>query len=227
MASARTIAPAQDATLNADRAMTSQDETPQTDAPPSDTPPSGRKRLLLFLLAITPVLAIVALLFWGQLRTGGNPGGVLVHEESSESQVAVRDAPDFAGFDLVSGLPVNAEGLHGHIVMVDFWSSWCAACRIEAAALAQVYNEYAGAPVEFVGIAVWDRPADAVEHIERYAVSYLNILDERGATAVSYGVRGVPEKFFIDAEGRIVRKLIGPVSAEEIRSILDSLLAAS
>ena len=207
--------------------MTSPDATPQTDAPLSHTSASGRRRLLFFLLTITPVLAIVALLFWGQLRTDGNPGGVLEHEESSESQVAVRDAPDFAGFDLVSGLPVNAEGLRGSIVMVDFWSSWCAACRVEAAALAQVYSEYEGAPVEFVGIAVWDRPIDAVEHIERYDVAYLNILDERGATAVSYGVRGVPEKFFIDAEGRIVRKLIGPVSAEEMRSILDGLLAAS
>ena len=207
--------------------MTYPDATPQPDEPPSHTSASGRRRLLFFLLTITPVLAIIALLFWGQLRTGGNPGGVLEHEESSESQVAVRDAPDFAGFDLVSGLPVNAEGLRGSIVMVDFWSSWCSACRVEAAALAQVYSEYEGAPVEFVGIAVWDRPIDAVEHIERYDVAYLNILDERGATAVSYGVRGVPEKFFIDAEGRIVRKLIGPVSAEEMRSILDGLLAAS
>ena len=207
--------------------MTSPDTTPQADAPPSHTSASGRRRLLFFLLTITPVLAIIALLFWGQLRTGGNPGGVLEHEESSESQVAVRDAPDFAGFDLISGLPVNAEGLRGNVVMVDFWSSWCAACRVEAAALAQVYGEYEGAPVEFVGIAVWDRPIDAVEHIERYDVAYLNILDERGATAVSYGVRGVPEKFFVDAEGRIVRKLIGPVSAEEMRSILDVLLAAS
>ena len=70
--------------------MTSPDETPQTDAPPSDTPASGRRRLLFFLLSMAPVLAIIALLFWGQLRDDGNPGGVLVHEESSESQVLVR-----------------------------------------------------------------------------------------------------------------------------------------
>ena len=227
MASARTIAPVQDATLNADRAMTSSDDTPQTDAPPSDTPASGRRRLLFFLLAMTPVLAIIALLFWGQLRSDDNPGGVLVHEESSESQVPVREAPWFGGYDLVSRGRVDAEDLRGRIVMVDFWSSWCVACRIEAADLAEVYREYDSAGVEFVGIAVWDRPADAEEHIERYDVTYLNILDPRGTTAVSYGVRGVPEKFFLDAEGRIVRKLIGPVSAEDLRSILDGLLRAS
>ena len=176
---------------------------------------------------MTPVLAIVALLFWGQFRTGDNPGGVLVHEESSESQVAVRLAPWFGGYDLASGQRVESDDLRGRVVMVDFWSSWCAACRIEAAGLAQVYREYDGAPVEFVGIAVWDRPADAGEHVEDYGVTYPNILDPRGTTAVSYGVRGVPEKFFLDAEGRIVRKLIGPVSAEDLRGILDGLLAAS
>ena len=193
----------------------------------SGAPASGRRRLLFFLLSMAPVLAIIALLFWGQLRTGGNPGGVLEHEESSESQVLVRLAPWFGGYDLVSGRQVDVDDLRGHIVMVDFWSSWCAACRIEATDLAQVYREYEDAPVEFVGIAVWDRPTDAADHIEGYDVTYLNILDPRGSMAVSYGVRGIPEKFFIDKEGRIVRKLIGPVSAEEMRTILDGLLAAS
>ena len=207
--------------------MTSPDETPQTDAPPDDAPSGGKKRLLFFLLSMTPVLAIVALLFWGQFRSDDNPGGVLVHEEPSESQVTVRLAPWFGGYDLVSGQRVEADSLRGRVVMVDFWSSWCVACRIEAAGLAQVYREYDNADVEFVGIAVWDRPTDALDHIEDYNVTYLNILDPRGTTAVSYGVRGVPEKFFLDAEGRIVRKLIGPVSAEELRRILDGLLAAS
>lgn len=207
--------------------MTSPDETPQTEVTASDAPASGRRRLLFFLLSMTPVLAIIALLFWGQLRSDGNPGGVLVHEESRESQVSVRLAPWFGGYDLASGERVDADNLRGRVVMVDFWSSWCVACRIEAADLAQVYREYEGTPVEFVGIAVWDRPADARDHIEDYGVTYLNILDPRGVMAVSYGVRGVPEKFFIDAEGQIVRKLIGPVSAKEMRTILDDLLTAS
>lgn len=176
---------------------------------------------------MTPVIAIIALLFWGQLRSDGNPGGVLVHEESREPEVLVRLAPWFGGYDIVSRKRLDVEDLRGRVVMVDFWSSWCVACRIEADDLAQVYREYEQEGVEFVGIAIWDRPADATEHIERYDVPYLNIIDPRGAMAVSYGVRGVPEKFFLDTEGRIVRKLIGPVSADELRDILDGLLAAA
>ena len=207
--------------------MTSPDEMPRADESADAAPASGRRRLLFFLLAMTPVLAVVALLFWGQFRSDGNPGGVLVHEEPSESRVLVRLAPWFGGYDLVSGERVDLDNLRGRVVMVDFWSSWCVACRVEADDLAQVYREYDAADVEFVGIAVWDRTADALDHIERYGVTYLNILDPRGTTAVSYGVRGVPEKFFLDAEGRIVRKIIGPVSAEELRGVLDGLLTAS
>lgn len=205
--------------------MTSPDETTQTGVYASGAPASGRRRLFFFLVSMTPVIAILALLLWSQFRGNENPGGVLVHEESSESQVAVRMAPYFGGYDLVSGQQVHLDDLRGRVVMVDFWSSWCAACRIEAPALAEVYREYQGDAVEFVGIAVWDRPAEALDHIEDYDAAYLNILDPRGAMAVSYGVRGVPEKFFIDAEGRIVRKVTGPVTADALRNILDGLIA--
>jgi hypothetical protein len=57
--------------------------------------------------------------------------------------------------------------------------------------------------VEFVGIAIWDDSRDVLRHMERYNVTYPNILDAVGTSAVQYGVRGVPEKFFLDEDGRI------------------------
>lgn len=198
-------------------------------APAPAAPSGGRKRLFYFLASMTPVAALLALLLWGQLRPNANPGGLLEHNDPAEAETALRDAPDFAGFDLVTGAPVSAEALRGRIVVLDFWSSWCAACRAEARALAEVHREYAqaGAPVEFVGIAIWDDAGDALAHIRRYDAAYLNILDPDGSSAVAYGVRGVPEKFFLDADGRIVRKVIGPTSADGLRSALDGLLADS
>ena len=175
---------------------------------------------------MSPVIALIALLAWGQLRPESNPGGLLEHELSGAEQTSVRAAPDLAGFDLVSGAQVSLESLRGKVVVVDFWSSWCAACRAEAADLAAVYLEYIDAPVEFVGVAIWDATGDVLQHIERYGVTYPNILDERGVAAVGYGVRGVPEKFFLDGDGQIVLKLIGPVSDEKLRETIDSLLVA-
>ena len=69
-------------------------------------------------------------------------------------------------------------------------------------------------------------PEASLWHIERYDVPYSNLLDAEGRTAVTFGVTGVPEKFFLDREGVVLRKVIGAVSKEQLRAILDELLAS-
>jgi cytochrome c biogenesis protein CcmG/thiol:disulfide interchange protein DsbE len=182
------------------------------------------RQLVLFLLTIFPFVLLLTLLAWGQLKIDGNPGGLLVHSESGDVDVAVRTAPEFNGVDLVSGLQMDNSVVAGKIVMVDFWSSWCVACMAEAGDLAEVYDEYDGQQVEFVGIAIWDETGDSLRYLNRYGIDYPNIIDARGSIAVIYGVRGVPEKFFIDTEGRIVHKINGSVSKERLREVIDGLL---
>jgi cytochrome c biogenesis protein CcmG/thiol:disulfide interchange protein DsbE len=185
-----------------------------------------RRRFALFLLSMSPVIALIALLVWGQVRTGGIPGASLEYNEPGEESFGAKAAPEFSGLDLVSGGIVDNAAVRGKIVMVDFWSSWCTACLAEAADLALVYTEYKDLPVEFVGIAIWDEPGDIIRYINRFNISYPNIIDSQGSTAVLYGVRGVPEKFFLDSHGIILRKLTGPVAPERLREIIDSLLAS-
>ena len=196
-------------------------------ATPQPVSPSRRLRtVVLYLASVSPVLLLIALLAWGQVRSGGAPGGVLVHDEAGEGFVMQRAAPGLSGVDARSGTALDFEDMAGQVTVVYFWSSWCVACRIEAADLAAVYREYAGQPVEFIGIAVWDETGDVVRHLDRFGVTYPNIVDERGMRAVSYGAPGVPEKFFVDGEGRIVRKLIGPTPTEQVRAVVDELLLA-
>ena len=182
---------------------------------------------MLFLISMAPVVVLVALLTWGLFRSDADPGGGrLVHNDFSETSVSVRRAPEFGGTDVVTGGIVSNDSVHGSIVMLDFWSSWCVACRAEAADLAETYAEYADMPVEFVGLAIWDDAGSVLRYIERYGVPYPNLLDAEGRTAVTFGVTGVPEKFFLDQDGVILRKVIGAVSKEQLRSILDELLAS-
>ncbi len=183
------------------------------------------RKASLFLLSMSPLIALLALLAWGQLRTGGNPGGLLEYSDSGEQMVTNRPAPEFSGVNVIDGSLIENATMNGKIVMVDFWSSWCVACRAEAANLATLYEEYADSSVEFLGIAIWDQSSDILRHVDRYGISYPNIIDEQGMTAVLYGVRGVPEKFFLDGSGNIVRKLTGPVTPERMRGILDAMLA--
>ena len=181
--------------------------------------------VVLYLASVSPVLLLIALLAWGQVRSGGAPGGVLVHNEAGEAPVVERAAPLLRGTDALSGAPVDLRRMEDTVRVVYFWSSWCVACRVEAEELAALSRAYSDQPVEFVGVAVWDNHGDVVRHLERFDVPYPNVVDELGMAAVRYGATGVPEKFFVDRQGRVVRKLIGPTSTERLTSVLDELLA--
>ena len=181
------------------------------------------RRGWLFLGTTAPVLAIFALLTWAVVQSGGTPGSFGVNSEFGQVRLSPQSAKDFS-LTTLDGATIDLAGLRGKVVMLDFWASWCKPCRDEAPVLSEVYLDYAERAVEFVGVDIWDRRQDAIEYIDRYQITYPNGVDENGAIAINYGVRGIPEKFFIDQDGMIVKKFVGPVDADTLRSTLDELL---
>ena len=181
------------------------------------------RRGWILLASGLPVLALFALLAWASMKSGGDPGGFGVNAEFGQVEVSADQADDFS-LKLMAGGTLTLSELRGKAVMVDFWSSWCPPCRREAPVLAEVYLEYEGLPVEFVGVDIWDVPSAAQEHIDRYNVPYPNGIDADGIIVINYGVTGLPEKFFISPEGTIVKKFVGPMSPSKLRSILNDML---
>ncbi len=181
------------------------------------------KRGWILLGSAIPVAVFFALLVWASTRTGGRAGGVFVNSKLGELRVSPAPARPFS-LELLDGRTVALAGLHGKVVMVDFWASWCPPCRKEAPVLAEVYREYAGQGVEFVGVDIWDRREDAQEFVARYGVPYPNGIDTKGTIAIDYGVRGIPEKFFIGRDGTLLKKFVGPMDAATLRRVLDGLL---
>ena len=181
-----------------------------------------------------PVLALIALLAWASVKSGGTPGGLGVNNEFGQVSINKEAAREFS-LELFSETnnegptlrpTLNLSELRGKLVVLDFWASWCSPCRQEALDLAQVYREFQGAPVEFVGVDIWDGRRDALDHIARYNVPYPNGFDREGVIAIDYGVRGIPEKIFIDRNGETVKKFVGPITAETLRETLNQLLAS-
>ena len=115
------------------------------------------KRGWLLLGSAVPVLALIALLAWASLQSSDKPG---VIDEPRPVPVEPNQARDFS-LELLDGSAVVLADLRGKVVMLDFWASWCAPCREEAPALAQVYGEYQNEGVEFIGVAIWDSHQDA------------------------------------------------------------------
>ena len=181
------------------------------------------KRNLIVVFSAVPIVALFVLLGWAVARSGGNPGGFGINSKFGEVSVESLLAREFAKEGL-DGQEVSLSELRGSVVMLDFWSSWCPPCRQEAPVLAQLYREYEGRNVKFVGVAIWDDPEDVARYVREFGLTYPNVLDERGRIAIDYGVRGIPEKFFIDSEGNMVRKFVGPINVQKLRDTLDGLL---
>ena len=185
--------------------------------------PGAMKRNLIIIASVLPIAAFFALLVWAVAERGGMAGGFAVNDTFGEASVKHRPAPDFTA-QTVDGKTVRLSDLKGRVVMLDFWTSWCPPCRREAPTLAEVYREYQGKNVEFIGVAIWDDPEDVSRFVESFDISYPNLVDARGRIGISYGVIGIPEKFFIDPNGDVVRKLVGPIESETLRDALDALL---
>lgn len=183
------------------------------------------KRWWILLGTAIPVLALLVLLVWASAKSGGNPGGLAVNSELGEVSSSVDFARDFS-LELLNGQTLTLSELEGKIVMLDFWASWCAPCRQEASVLANVYREFSGLPVEFIGVDIWDSLEDARRFVSQFDVPYPTGVDAKGTIAIDYGVRGIPEKFFISPDGAILKKFTGPMNEDSLRTILDGLLAA-
>jgi len=187
----------------------------------------------VFLLSAIPLAGFLALLGWASLKSGANPGGLGVNNEFGQVDISSKPAAEFtltlstgilSSGSLKGGTELSLSDLRGKVVLVDFWASWCAPCRQEAPVLAQVYLEYAGQPVEFIGVNIWDRKQDALDFLDVFETAYPIGVDEAGSIAIDYGVRGIPEKFFIDQRGVVRQKFVGPMQAEALRAAIDRLL---
>ena len=172
--------------------------------------------LLIFL-----VILVIAML--QSSRGGGRPG---VNDTLGEVAVSTEANADFQVTTL-DGESLKLSDLRGSIVMIDFWSSWCPPCRSEAPILAEAYERWSELGVEFVGIAIWDNEDDVADFLTRHGINYPNAIDDDGSIAVEFGVRGIPEKFFVNPDGDIVRKINGPNTAQTLDEVLTQMSDAA
>ncbi len=174
----------------------------------------------------------LGLLAWGVFRASASDstvtGALRVNWEGRVLPLRARPAPELRVALLTGGTPgseIQLAELRGRPVVVNFWASWCQPCRDEAAVLEHFAAEYGPRGVAFVGVNVWDNEQQARAFLEEFGISYPNGTDTRGSAAVEYGLTGLPETFFIDRQGRIVSKFVGPLTDRALRTAVESLLA--
>jgi cytochrome c biogenesis protein CcmG/thiol:disulfide interchange protein DsbE len=110
---------------------------------------------------------------------------------------------------------------------VNFWASWCLACRAEHPVLVDAAKRYRDQGLRVIGVAYQDSRDDARAWIAERGGDWPNVLDVGSHTAIKYGLFGVPETFCVGRDGRILYKQIGPLDRDVIDRWVPKLLAAT
>ncbi|MQF82903.1 TlpA family protein disulfide reductase [SAR202 cluster bacterium AD-802-E10_MRT_200m] len=188
----------------------------------AEHPTSTRSRIKL-VIALVPILAFLILLLVSLFSSNENRGGLVINNSFGDISIQDAEAEDFV-LNLYSGETLRLSDLRGRLVVLDFWSSWCPPCKAEATILAKTYERFRDRGVEFVGVTIWDSEGEALAFIRKYDIKYPNGLDSDGRIAIDYGVRGIPEKFFLDRNGQLIRRYAGPITERQLETVLNELL---
>lgn len=136
-----------------------------------------------------------------------------------------RRAPDFS-LPLLSGSGTfSAHRLRGHVAVLNFWASWCAACRSEAGELRRTSADYRPRGVRFLGVDHRDDRGAARSFARAHGIDFPSVFDPAGEVLSKYGSAGLPSTFVVDRDGRIRYASIGTIDTTALRRGIDRLLA--
>jgi cytochrome c biogenesis protein CcmG/thiol:disulfide interchange protein DsbE len=145
------------------------------------------------------VIALIGLVHSG-LGVGSGHGSI--EEEIGDGHPPVAASSDLPLIGSTGTTSVAA--LRGHVVIVNFWASWCGPCNAEAPVLNRAQQLLSAVGGTVLGVTISDSPQDSLSFLRNHAIGFPSVHDETGAFARSYGLDGLPATFVIDASGRIV-----------------------
>jgi cytochrome c biogenesis protein CcmG, thiol:disulfide interchange protein DsbE len=180
----------------------------------NDVSPGGRR----WLVAL-PLIGFIALagLFLLRLQ-GGDPSKIpsaLIGRPAPPTALPaleglVRDGMQIPGLD--------PSVFKGKVSIVNVGASWGVPCHDEAPLLTDLAKD---PRLQVVGINYKDAPDNARRFLGRYGNPFGIVgVDSNGRGSIEWGIYGVPETFVVGREGTIVYKLVGPVTPENIDSVL-------
>lgn len=175
----------------------------------------GRRRVIV-LAPLVVFLALVAL-FLIRLYSGDPsriPSALIGHPAPQ------TDLPPVAGLErngaAVPG--IDAASFKGAVTVVNVWASWCVPCHDEAPLLMRLAQD---SRFRVIGINYKDEPDNARRFLGRYGNPFAAAgADLNGRAGIEWGVYGVPETFVVGRDARIAYKLVGPITADNINTVL-------
>lgn len=185
------------------------------------------KRALLWGAGAAVLLLL--LVFWGWQR-GWLPTSPSSRLGKPAEEVRRWPLPGYAAPEAtvhsLDGREVRLADLRGRNVVLNFWATWCPACREELPAFQEIYRQAqrGGWNVVFLLVDVGEEDTEVEGFLRREGLDLPVYLDRLGAAAQEYLVRGIPTTFFIDTKGDILDRVVGAMTEEQLRVRLEGML---
>jgi thiol-disulfide isomerase/thioredoxin len=158
----------------------------------------------------------------GEFRfVAGTPAGEVIPAEDRAS------APEFSG-TLLGGGDFSSAELAGDVAVLNFWGSWCAPCRVETPEFQEVYTEVTDDGVQFLGLNVKDQEQFADAFVTSKAITYPSLYDPKGEVALAfrdYPADAIPSTILLDRQSRVAAVYTGEIRQDDLRTVLDQLIA--
>jgi cytochrome c biogenesis protein CcmG, thiol:disulfide interchange protein DsbE len=174
--------------------------------------------MLARVVRITIVVALLALVVTLALAFRRDPHDI-------RTGTIGKPAPAFTLQRLDGSGEVALADLAGKVVVVNFFASWCVPCIQEHPALVRVFERYRTSDVVMLGVNYQESRENGRAYVQRMGMAWPALADDDGRAALSYGVFGPPETFFIGADGVIAGRHIGPIDEATLVNGIETLRA--
>lgn len=185
------------------------------------------------LLAAGTAVAALTLSACGDGASGGSAQTRFVQGKNGVDTVKKdqrQPAPELSG-ESTTGKKLDVADYKGKVVILNVWGSWCGPCIAEAPNFAKVANETKDKGVQFLGINTRDsEKSQATSFEEEHKVPYPSLFDPTGRLMLrfpkgSLNPQSIPSTIAIDRHGKIAARSIGPLAEDDLRKMVEPLIA--
>lgn len=180
----------------------------------------SRRRSITIFIVVSILNAGLLALLWTQLLTPAQNAGQ--NQANAADPLIGHAAPNFTldALSLHTAPAISLASYKGRPVMLNMWNSTCVPCVDEASLLQAQWQRVKSQGIVFLGIDFQDVKSDGLSFLHKYGITYLNVLDATGSTAISYGVSATPETIFINRAGIVVSRVTGQLTEQTLQSNL-------
>lgn len=163
-------------------------------------------------------LITVALIIWAAPRLLPHLGALVGVDSGGRVEPSYRVVT-------LDGAELSPATLAGRVVLVNFWATWCAPCRLEMPMLQRMHERHEPRGFALVGFSVDRGGADGVrDFLREYGVTYPVAVVGREVEEAFGGIRGYPTSFLIDRSGVVRNVVIGPLAPATLELAVRRLL---